>query len=220
MQSSIAGTLLQVKGCDPLSLSTYICRYYVLLYAVASTIGAALVFPGAGALDFGTTSLSPPFVTGLSAVFIIWVCAPIVAVSITGIGFLNARNLFARGDDPLHKTLWVRPAMLQPLHALKWLVNQLCKHLLACMPPKGSSTSFIVATNMQLTQSDSPRHGSDAAAVSMCYLAIKVHCDCRVGCRLHLVSSSQAVVVLMHVAPCLACSVEVVAALTECATYQ
>ena len=217
MQSSIAGTLPQVKGGDPLSLSTYVYRHYILLYAVASTMGAALVFPGAGALNFGTTSLSPSFVTGLSAVFIIWVCAPIVAVSITGIAFLNARNLFARGDDPLHKTLWVRPAMLQLLHAL---VNQLCKHLLACMPPKGSSTSFIVATNMQLTQSDSPRHGSDAAAVSICYLAIKVHCDCRVGCRLHLVSSSQAVVVLMHVAPCLACSVEVVAALTECATYQ
>ncbi|KAL0049121.1 hypothetical protein WJX82_007032 [Trebouxia sp. C0006] len=81
------------------------------LGVVASTIGAALVFPGAGALDFGTTSLSPPFVTGLSAVFIIWVCAPIVAVSITGIGFLNARNLFARGDDPLHKTLWVQPVV-------------------------------------------------------------------------------------------------------------
>lgn len=129
MQSSIAGTLLQVKGCDSLSLSTYVCRYHVLLYAVASTMGAALVFPGAGALDFGTTSLSPPFVTGLSAVFIVCVCAPIIAVSITGIAFLNARNMFARGDDPLHKTLWVRSAMLQLLHAL---VHQLCKHLLAC----------------------------------------------------------------------------------------
>ena len=94
-------------------------------------MGAALVFPGAGFLDFGTTSPSPPFVTGLSAVFIIWVCAPIVAVSLTGIAFLNARNLFVRGDDPLHKTLWVRPAMLQPLHAL---ANQLCRHLLACDP--------------------------------------------------------------------------------------
>lgn len=118
-----------MKGCEPLSLSTHVCRYYILLYAVASTIGAALVFPGAGALDFGTTSLSPPFVTGLSAVFIIWGCAPLVAVSMTGFAFLQARNMFARGDDPLHKTLWVRPAMLQLLHAL---ANQLCKHLLAC----------------------------------------------------------------------------------------
>ncbi len=73
---------------------------------------------------------------------------------------------------------------------------------------------------MQLTQSDSPRHGSDAAAVGICCLAIKVPCDCRGGCRLHLVLSSHGVVVLMHIAPYLACSVEVVAALTECAIYQ
>jgi len=139
----IAGTLLQMKGCGPLSLSTYVCRYYVLLDAVASTMGAALVFPDAGSLDFGTTSLSPPFVTGLSAVFIIWVCAPIVAVSMTGIAFTNARNLFARGHDPLHKTLWVRPAMLQLLHAF---ANQLCKHLLACNPRAHRQVSLMPQT--------------------------------------------------------------------------
>ena len=79
------------------------------LGTVASTIGAVLVFPGGNALNFGSTSNSAPFVTGLASVFIIWACAPIITVSLTGILFLQARDwLFRRGEyDPLHRVLWV-----------------------------------------------------------------------------------------------------------------
>ena len=79
------------------------------LHAVASTAGAILVFPGGAALEFGMTSNSPPFVTGLGSVFIIWACAPIISVSLTGSCYLKTRDWLFRSSehDPLHKVLWV-----------------------------------------------------------------------------------------------------------------
>lgn len=51
-------------------------------------------------------------------------------------------------------------------------------------------------------------------------LAIKVHCNLEPAVDCIFVSSSQGVVVLVHIAPYLACSLETVAALTECAICQ
>ncbi|KAL0049305.1 hypothetical protein WJX82_010880 [Trebouxia sp. C0006] len=81
------------------------------LGTVASTAGAILVFPGGAALEFGMTSSSPPFVTGLGSILIIWACAPIISVSLTGSCYLKTRDWLFRSSehDPMHRVLWVLP---------------------------------------------------------------------------------------------------------------
>ncbi|KAL0031297.1 hypothetical protein WJX79_001595 [Trebouxia sp. C0005] len=81
------------------------------LGTVASTVGAILIFPGGAALEFSKTSKSPPFVTGLGSIFIIWACAPIISISLTGPCYLKIRDWLFRSSeyDPLHRVLWVLP---------------------------------------------------------------------------------------------------------------
>ena len=75
--------------------------------AVASTIGAALVFPGPSALKLGALSNSPPFLPSLAAVFFVWAAAPTLTMSLTALFFVLFRNWFFRGEDSFHRVLWV-----------------------------------------------------------------------------------------------------------------
>ena len=75
--------------------------------AVASTVGASFVFPGAQLLGFGGTSPHPPFLTGLGSVFFVWAFAPAVTMINTAVFYLGFRNYVFRGDDVLHRALWV-----------------------------------------------------------------------------------------------------------------
>ena len=77
------------------------------LIAVAATIGASLVFPGADDLSISATSPTPPFLTGLGPVFIVWVLAPAVTMCNTGLFYLGTQNYVFRSEDVFHKALWV-----------------------------------------------------------------------------------------------------------------
>ncbi len=82
------------------------------LCAVASTIGAAFVFPGVGDIDGGTSLSAPPFLSGLGPVFLIWLVAPTLTLTLVILLFLMMRTYVMRGEDPFHKVLWVRLPML------------------------------------------------------------------------------------------------------------
>ncbi len=82
------------------------------LCAVASTIGAAFVFPGVGHIDGGTSLSAPPFLSGLGPVFLIWLVAPTLTLTLVILLFLMMRTYVMRGEDPFHKVLWVRLPML------------------------------------------------------------------------------------------------------------
>jgi len=82
------------------------------LCAVASTIGAAFVFPGVGDIDGGTSLSAPPFLSGLGPVFLIWLVAPTLTLTLVILLFLIMRTYVMRGEDPFHKVLWVRLPML------------------------------------------------------------------------------------------------------------
>ncbi|DBB04957.1 TPA: Na+/Pi symporter [Trebouxia sp. C0006] len=83
----------------------------VYLGAVASTIGAAFVFPGVGDIDGGTSLSAPPFLSGLGPVFLIWLVAPTLTLTLVILLFLMMRTYVMRGEDPFHKVLWVMPAL-------------------------------------------------------------------------------------------------------------
>ena len=75
--------------------------------AVASTLGATFVFPGANQLNAGGTSLVPPYLTGVGAVFIVWAIAPFLTMCTTSAFYLWNRKMIFRTEDPFHRALWV-----------------------------------------------------------------------------------------------------------------
>lgn len=75
--------------------------------AVASTIGAAFVFPGKECINGGTSLAVPPFLSGLGPVFITWLVGPTLALTLVILLFLILRALLMRGEDPFHKSVWV-----------------------------------------------------------------------------------------------------------------
>ena len=77
------------------------------LYAVASTIGAAFIFPGVSNIDGGTSLSAPPFLSGLGPIFLIWLVAPTLTLMLVILLFLLIRTCLMRGEDPFHKVLWV-----------------------------------------------------------------------------------------------------------------
>ena len=76
--------------------------------AVASTLGVALLYPGSAYVDFGHYSNHPPFLSGLGPIFLTWLIAPILSITLVTAAFIFTRNSVLRGEDPFHKTLWVR----------------------------------------------------------------------------------------------------------------
>lgn len=85
-----------------------------LCFAVASLIGASFVFPGVHTIDGGTSLSTPPFLSGLGPVFLVWLIAPAMALTLVPLVFLLLRTCLLRGEDPFHKVLWVRVAQLLP----------------------------------------------------------------------------------------------------------
>ena len=79
----------------------------VMCCVVASTLGATFVFPGPHHVSAGGTNPSPPYLTGLGAVSIAWILAPLVTMcNAVPVYLLNRKALF-RSEDPFHKALWV-----------------------------------------------------------------------------------------------------------------
>ena len=78
--------------------------------AVASTLGAALVFPGASSIKFGEPLKTPPFLTGVGPVLLAWLWSPVLSALLVTSSFLLIRSLVFRGEDAFHKALWVRPS--------------------------------------------------------------------------------------------------------------
>lgn len=76
--------------------------------AVASTLGAALVFPGASLIFFGQSEKAPPFWSGVGPVLLSWFGAPLLSAVLVTSSFLFIRSLVFRGEDAFHKALWVR----------------------------------------------------------------------------------------------------------------
>lgn len=76
--------------------------------AVASTIGAALVIPGASLIDLGQSQKAPPFLSGVGPVVLSWFWAPLLSAVLVTSSFLFIRSLVFRGEDAFHKALWVR----------------------------------------------------------------------------------------------------------------
>lgn len=98
--------------CPPVCLSDD------LFYAVASTVGAILVFPGASEMELGKSTPSLPFLTGLGWTLVVWTCAPTFTVCGCALLYLLLRNMIMRNEDPLHTVLWVS---LPP-----WMDTTLC----------------------------------------------------------------------------------------------
>ena len=97
--------------CRSHSTASLLILTYALC-AVASTIGAAFVFPGVGDIDGGTSLSAPPFLSGLGPVFLIWLVAPTLTLTLVILLFLMMRTYVMRGEDPFHKVLWVRLPLL------------------------------------------------------------------------------------------------------------
>lgn len=76
----------------------------VWLFVVASTIGAALVFPGSSSLEFGTLLDAPPFLTGLGPIFLTWMTAPLLSITFVSLASIGMRNILFRGEDPFTKS--------------------------------------------------------------------------------------------------------------------
>lgn len=79
----------------------------VLCYAAASVMGAIFVFPGVRQLKVGGTNSEPPYLTGIGAVFIGLMLAPILTICGAVLTYLGTRKTILRSEDPFHKALWV-----------------------------------------------------------------------------------------------------------------
>lgn len=100
-----------------LAVGPHVSLSDALFHAVASTVGAILVFPGASDLELGKSTPSPPFLTGLGWALAVWTIAPIFALCGSALLYLLLRNMIMRNEDPLHTVIWV---------SLPFLVCALC----------------------------------------------------------------------------------------------
>ncbi|KAL3163379.1 hypothetical protein ABBQ32_009765 [Trebouxia sp. C0010 RCD-2024] len=76
---------------------------------VAATLGATLVFPGAGELNVGGTNSHAPYLTGLGAVIMTCLLAPLVTMCCAVPVYLWSRKTIFRSEDPFHNALWRMP---------------------------------------------------------------------------------------------------------------
>jgi len=106
-----------------LAVGPPVCLSDALLHAVASTVGAILVFPGASEMELGKSTPSPPFLTGLGWDLAVWSLAPTFAICACALVYLLLRNMIMRNEDPLHTMLWV---------SLPLWPDALCGHTMAC----------------------------------------------------------------------------------------
>lgn len=104
---------------------------------MASLIGAAFVFPGVGTIDAGTTLSKPPFLSGLGPVFLVWLVAPFMALTLVTFVFLVLRTSLLRGEDPFHKVLWVR-AFVHMLGNMTAALCIRCQHGSCIVPVSGN----------------------------------------------------------------------------------
>ncbi len=93
--------ILPVAVCPP------VCLSYSLLHAVASTVGAILVFPGASHMELGKSTPSPLFLTGLGWALTVWITAPTFTACGCALLYLLFRNKAMGIEDPLHTAIWV-----------------------------------------------------------------------------------------------------------------
>ena len=100
-----------LQGIELEASSHFLAVYNLLLYAVASTIGAAFVFPGVATIDGGAGLSQPPFLSGLGPVFLTWLVGPMLSLTSVTLLFLLMRTCLLRGEDPFHKVLWVSIAL-------------------------------------------------------------------------------------------------------------
>ena len=66
-----------------------------------------LVFPGAHQLNMGGTNPHAPYLTGVGAVFIGLILAPLVTICGVALSYLGDRKSILRSEDPFHRALWV-----------------------------------------------------------------------------------------------------------------
>lgn len=78
--------------------------------AVASTLGAALVYPGPSLIEFGQSLRTPPFVSGVGPVLLAWLWSPLISMVLASSSYLLTRTQIFRKEDSFHKALWVRTA--------------------------------------------------------------------------------------------------------------
>ena len=109
-------------------MAAHISTYQPLCFTVASLIGASFVFPGVHTIDGGTSLSTPPFLSGLGPVFLVWLTAPAMALTLVPLVFLLLRTCLLRGEDPFHKVLWVRvvPLPPPPMGALSLTYKLIC----------------------------------------------------------------------------------------------
>ena len=92
-------------------------------FAVASTVGAILVFPGSSSLVLWKYTSSLPYLSGLAIVIAATMTAPTFSISLCATSYVWLRNWLMRGEDSLHKMLWVsarhplQKSATIPLHA-------------------------------------------------------------------------------------------------------
>ena len=78
----------------------------IIVVVVAGIVGAALVFPGPAAVNFGHfTSINQ--LNGLAADATLWTLSPAVAGVVTSAAFIIIRGAVFRGEDVFHQVLWV-----------------------------------------------------------------------------------------------------------------
>ncbi|KAL3131921.1 Na+/Pi symporter [Trebouxia sp. C0009 RCD-2024] len=78
---------------------------------VASTLGAALVYPGPSLIEFGQSLRTPPFVSGVGPVLLAWLWSPLISMVLASSSYLLTRTQIFRKEDSFHKALWMMPAV-------------------------------------------------------------------------------------------------------------
>ncbi|KAL3131923.1 Na+/Pi symporter [Trebouxia sp. C0009 RCD-2024] len=107
------------------------------LYSVclaASVMGAIFVFPGVRQLKVGGTNSEPPYLTGIGAVFIGLMLAPILTICGAVLTYLGTRKTILRSEDPFHKALWN-----MPMHACSSAVTAGLAVIYAVQSPRGTT---------------------------------------------------------------------------------
>lgn len=103
----VMSQLLWLYSCGMISPVLCMLCQTVVSCAVAATLGATLVFPGAGELNVGGTNSHAPYLTGLGAVIMTCLLAPLVTMCCAVPVYLWSRKTIFRSEDPFHNALWV-----------------------------------------------------------------------------------------------------------------